>query len=98
MKSLQGLKLYTLVPRTEVSPGQKLIGSKGVYKMKADSTHKERLVAKGWNQVPGRDCGGASVPVCRLQSIRMVLAIAAEMNWEVFQLGVKTPFFYADIE
>ena len=60
--------------------------------------HKTRLVAKGWNQVPGRDCGGTFAPVCRLQSILMVLAIAAEMNWEVVQLDVKTAFLYADIE
>ena len=28
----------------------------------------------------------------------MVLAIAAEMNWEVVQLDVKTAFLYADID
>ena len=75
-----------------------MIGSKWVYKMKADNTHKARLVAKGWNQVPGRDCGGTFAPVFKLQSIRMVRAIAAEMNWEVVQLDVKTTFLYADIE
>ena len=75
-----------------------MVGSKWVYKVKADNTHKARLVAKGWNQVPGRDCGGTFAPVCRLQSIRMMLAIAAEMNWEVVQLDVKTAFFYANIE
>ena len=98
MKSLQDLKVYTLVPRSEVPPGQKVIGLKWVYKVKADNTHKARLVAKVWNQEPGRDCGGAFTPVCRLKSIRMVLAIAAEVNWKVVQLDVKTAFLYADIE
>ena len=79
MKSLQDLKVYTLVPRSGVPPEQKVIGSKWVYKVKADNTPKARLVAKRWNQVPGRDCGGTFAPVCRLQSVRMVLAIAAEM-------------------
>ena len=97
-KSLQGLKVYTLAPRSEAPPGQEVIRSKWVYKMKGDSTHKARLVAKGWNQVPSRDCGRTFAPVCRLQSIRMVLAIAAEMNWEVVQLDLKTAFLYADIE
>ena len=77
MKSLQDLEVYTLAPCSEIPPGQK---SKCVYKVKVDNTHKARLVAKGWNQVSGRDCGGTFAPVCRLQSIRMVLAIAAEMN------------------
>ena len=66
MKSLQDLKVYTLVPRSEVHPGQKVIGSKWVYKVKADNTHKARLVAKGWNHVPGRDCGRTLAPACRL--------------------------------
>ena len=98
MKSLQDLKVYTLVPRLEGPPGQKVIGSKWVYKVKTNNAHKARLVAKGWNQVPGRDYSGTFAPVCRLQSIRMVLAIAAEMNWEVVQLDVNTAFLYADIE
>ncbi|CAB1108749.1 unnamed protein product [Ectocarpus sp. CCAP 1310/34] len=51
-----------------------------------------------WNQVPGRDWGGTFAPVCRLQSIRMLLAIAAEKDLDVIQLDVKTAFLYADIE
>ena len=98
MKSLQDLKVYTLVPRSDVPPGQKVIGSKWVYEVKADNTHKARLVAKEWNRVPGSDCGGTFAPVCRLQSIRTVLAIAADMNWGIVQLDVKTAFLYADIE
>ena len=31
-------------------------------------------------------------------SVRMVLAIAAEMHWEVRQLDVRTAFLYAVIE
>ena len=98
IKSLQDLKVYTLVPISNVPKGQNVIGSKWVFKMKTDNTYKARLVAQGWNQVHGRDCGGSYAPVCRVQSIRMVLAIAAELNLEVRQLDVKTAFLYADIE
>ena len=98
IKSLQGLKVYTLVPKSNVPKEQNVIGSKWVFKVKTDNTYKARLVAQGWNQVHGRDCGGTYAPVCRLQSIRMVLAIAAELNLEVRQLDVKTAFLYADIE
>ena len=56
------------------------------------------MVAQGWNQVPGQDCGSTFAPVCGLQSVRKVLAIAAEMDWKVRQLDVKTAFLYADIE
>ena len=98
IKSLQDLNVYKLVPRSTVPPGQKVIGTKWVFKVKANQTYKARLVAQGWNQVPGQDCGSTFAPVCRLQSVRMVLAIAAEMDWEVRQLDVKTAFLYADIE
>ena len=56
------------------------------------------MFAQGWNQVPWQDCGSIFAPVCRLESVRMVLAIAAEMDWEVRQLEMKTAFLYADIE
>ena len=56
------------------------------------------MVAQGWNQVPGQDCGSTFAPVCIMQSVRIVLAIAAEMDWEARQLDVKTAFLYADIE
>ena len=67
-------------------------------KVKADNIHKARLVVGGWGQVPGKGYGNTYAPVCRLQSVRMVLAIAAEMDWVVVKLDVKTAFLYADIE
>ena len=98
IKSLQDLKVYTLVPKSNIPKGQNVIGSKWVFKVKTDNTYQARLVAQDWNQVHGRDCGGTYAPVCRLQSIRMVLAITAELNLEVRQLDAKTTFLYADIE
>ena len=94
IKSLQDFK----VPISNVPTGQNVIGSKWVFKVKTDNTYKARLVAQGWNQVHGRDCSVTYAPVCRLQSIRMVLAIATELNLEVRQLDVKTAFLYADNE
>ena len=83
IKSLQYLNVYKPVPRSTVPPGQKVIGTKWVFNVEANQTYKARLVAQGWSQVPGQDCGSTFAPVCRLQSVRMVLAIAAEMDWEV---------------
>ena len=56
------------------------------------------MVAQGWNQIPGLDFGSTFAPVCRMQSIRTSLALAAEHNWEVQQLDVKTVFLYAPIK
>ena len=77
-----------------VSPRHRVSKSKWVTKLKPDNNRKARLVVQGWNQIPGRDCGSTLVPVCRLHSIRMVLAIAAHFGRE----HVQTAFLCADIK
>ena len=63
-----------------------MVGSRWVNKIKAGDLFKSRLAVLGWAQVPGIDCSGTFAPVCRLQSIRMMLVIAAERDYEVFML------------
>ena len=96
--SLEKHGVYELVPITSVPNWRNVTGTRWVYKIKADGVYKGRLVVLGWSQVPGIDCGGTFAPVCRLQSIRMVLAIAAELNYEIYMLDVQTPFLNADVE
>ena len=82
-KEIAGLKkhgAYELVPASSVPAGQNVVGSRWINKIKSDDLFKSRLVVLGWTQVPGIDCGGTFALVCRLQSIRMVLAIAAELD------------------
>ena len=52
----------------------------------------------GWCQVPGIDYVGMFAPVCRLQNICMVLAIAAELDYEIYMMDAQTAFFKADAE
>ena len=98
LMTLREPNVYKLVPRSTVPPGQNVINTKWVLKVKADDSRKARLVAQGWNQVPGLDCGSTFAPVCRLQSIRMALAVVVEQDWELKLLDVKTVFLYANIE
>ena len=90
--------VYILVPATAVPAGHKIVGSRWVYKLKADKSYKGRVVVLGWGQVSGVDCGGTFAPVCRLQSIRMVLAIAAEFDFECWQLDYNTAFLNSKVE
>ena len=66
--------------------------------MKTDDLFKSRMVVLGWAQVTGIDCGGTFTPVRRQQSIRMMPAIAAELDYELFMLDVQTSFLNADVE
>ncbi|PKI41977.1 hypothetical protein CRG98_037595 [Punica granatum] len=79
------------------SEGAKPIGCKWVFKKKTDMdgnviTFKGRLVAKGFRQVHGVDYDETFSPVAMFKSIRILLAIAAYYDYEIWQMDVKTAF------
>ncbi|GJT61818.1 retrovirus-related pol polyprotein from transposon TNT 1-94 [Tanacetum coccineum] len=80
-----------------------LISYKWIFKkkMKADGTidkYKARLVIKGFRQRECLDYFDAYLPVTRITSIRMVLAIAELRKLEVYQMDVKMIFLNKDLE
>ena len=98
MDSLEDVQAYKLVPGSKVPPRTRVEKSRCAFEVKADNTHKARLVVGSGGQVQGKDWGNTYTPVCRLQSVRMVLAIATDMDWEVVQLNVISAYLHADIE
>ena len=54
--------------------------------------NKARPVVKGYNQNFGADYSNTFTPVARLDTIRMLLAVAAQNDWRVYQLDVKSVF------
>lgn len=92
LASLKNNKANILLPATSLSTGHKIIGSRLVYKVKSDNSHKRHLVLLGWEKSSGIDCGSTFAPVCRLQSTRVVLAISEECNLECWQQTYSTTF------
>jgi hypothetical protein len=89
----------------ELPKGKEVIGTKWVYKTKykSDGTidkYKAHLVAKGYAQREGIDYTETFSPMAKMDTIRMVLALAAQYKWTIFQMDVKSAFLngYVDEE
>lgn len=88
---------------SELPPGHKAIGLKWIYKLKRDKNgkivkYKARIVAKEYVQKWGVDFEEIFAPVTRLETVRLLLALAAKHGWEVHHLDVKTAFLNGDIQ
>jgi hypothetical protein len=60
--------------------------------------YKAWLVAKGFRKVQGTDYDETFSPVALLKSIRIILAIAAYFDYEIWQMDVKTTFLNGNLE
>jgi hypothetical protein len=59
--------------------------------------YKVRLVVKGYAQRRGIDYDEVFAPVARLDTIRLLIALAAHKGWEVHHLDVKSAFLNGDL-
>ena len=88
---------------TTLPKGHKAIGVKWVYKTKRNAKgeierHKARLVAKGYSQKAGIDYDEVFAPVARLETIRLIISLAAQNKWKIFQMDVKSAFLNGFLE
>lgn len=60
--------------------------------------HKARLVAKGYVQRQGIDFEEAFAPVTRLETVRLLLALAAKNGWQVHHMDVKSAFLNGELQ
>lgn len=85
IQSIERNRTWELV---DLPPQAKKIGVKWVYRTKLNKEGKvekckARLVAKGYSQTAGVDYNEVFAPVARWDTIRSLLAVAAQLGWSV---------------
>lgn len=91
---------WILTPRPQ---NRRVIGVKWVYRVKLNPDgsvfkYKARLVVKGYAQVPGIDYGDTFAPVARHDTVRLLIALAAQNKWKIFHLDIKSAFLNGNLE
>ena len=86
--------VWTLVPRPK---GEHIIGTKWIFRNKTDEEgnvihNKARLVPQGFSQMEGVDYDEIFAPIAHMESIRILLALACQLKFKLYQMDVKTAF------
>ena len=87
----------------ELPSEKKPVGCRWVYTIKCNSDgslerYKARLVAKGYTQTYGIDYQETFAPVAKMNTIRVLISLAVNLDWELFQYDIKNAFLYGELK
>nr|GEU99943.1 hypothetical protein [Tanacetum cinerariifolium] len=96
-------KMQTVWVLVDLPNEKGAMGTKWVFRNKKDERgivfrNKARLAAQGHTKEEGIDYEEFFAPVARIEAIRLFLAYASFMGFMVYQMDVKSAFFYGTIE
>ena len=90
---------------TELSPYKKAISLKWIFRVKRDAKdvfekYKARVVVREFSQIAGLDFEKTFTPVVRIESIRIILALAVANDLYILHIDCKNIFLHgkSDVE
>jgi Reverse transcriptase (RNA-dependent DNA polymerase) len=100
MEALEKNHTWRLV---SLPKGRRTVDCKWVFTVKYGPNglvdrYKASLVAKGFTQTYGIDFQETFSPVAKLNTIRIILSLAANLDWPLHQLDVKNVFLHSDLK
>lgn len=96
LKALAKNQTWSVV---DLPTGKKAVGSRWIYKTKFNSNHTiERHKAQLVTQTYDIDYKETFAPVAKMNTVRVLLSVAVNHEWPLFQMDVKNAFLHSDLE
>ena len=88
---------------SELPKGKRAVSCKWIFTIKylpngEIDRHKTRLVARGFTQTYREDYIDTFAPIAKLHTIRIVLSVATNLGWDLWQMDVKNAFLQEELE
>jgi len=97
-KNIYDNHVTTVVDSSEIPKDANILDGTWVFTIKDDGIRKARFVIRGFKQIKGKDFIDTYAPTLQSDSLRITIAIASIMNWNIMQIDIKAAYLNAELK